>query len=456
MDNSGWHKMNNVKKILIAIATLLPMYTQAIESVSVSIPDVTWKFEVKYGLLSQEPARLLPKERVLASKLKPLLTQSHYKNAWQLLQSVNTATASPALAQAKGQVALQLTHYNEAINAFNHALTSRPDLLGSHRGIAASYLKIDNVESAIKHLSKAIQLGDKDPSLFAQVAYIHMQQNRPAAAVAGFRQALFLSPTNSNYINGLIWALTETENLSEASALVQQQIDTTPNSATLWLRLGQIQLQQNNTKALASLDMALRLGNKALANEMLTAQLHLNHGSTTRAIALLKRVINSGDKKYTSNVLEAVFLVLQKDQSSAATSLIAAIKKQRNILTKPQKSALLTQEALLLASTSQSKKAVNLLEQAVKADGTNGQALIALGKLLLDKSAFNRAEMYFTRASALTTYKEQALLYNAQIATNQGFYSKAITLLHTVISNNPNRQDLLANIRLLRRLTKAQ
>lgn len=445
--------MKMIKTTLLSIAAVFCIDASAIEQVNVLIPKITWDFEVKYGLLNQEPVRLSSSEQSIANKLKPLLNNAKYADAWQILKSVNTSESSAALAQAKAQIAVQLSNYKEAVKAYHDALNKRPDLLPSHRGLAVSFLKLNQTEKAIEHLSKALQLGDQDSSLFAQLAFLHMQNQQPAAAISGFRQALFYEPYNKSYIEGLIWALSSANNLNEANALIEQQIDKDPKATKLWLRLGQLQLQQGLEKeALASLDMALRLGDKSTANQMLTAQLHLRYGSAIRATELFKLVLQSGDKQYLDAVLDATYVMVNDESNEQSNAMLKNVKKYGKHLTKSQRSKVLTQEAIIFGSKQKPNKAIKLLEKAVKADGTNGQALIALGKLLLENNALDRAELYFTRAQALDLYKEQAMLFNAQIAANMSNYQRAIELLSQVVADNPSRHDIYANIKQLKRL----
>lgn len=176
--------------------TLLFICTSAASSsahVDIAITKPSWDFEIKYGLLSQDAAKLTANEQTIATTIKPLLAKSDYNGAWQAVKHLEINTLSPALAQAVGQIALQVKQLAHAERAFRHALSKRPDLLPSHRALAAIYLKLEDNQKAAKYLASALTLGDQDASLFAQLAYLHMQQAQPYAAIAGFRQALFFT-----------------------------------------------------------------------------------------------------------------------------------------------------------------------------------------------------------------------------------------------------------------------
>ncbi|ATD00692.1 tetratricopeptide repeat protein [Pseudoalteromonas spongiae] len=440
--------------------TLLFICTSAASSsahVDIAITKPSWDFEIKYGLLSQDAAKLTANEQTIATTIKPLLAKSDYNGAWQAVKHLEINTLSPALAQAVGQIALQVKQLAHAERAFRHALSKRPDLLPSHRALAAIYLKLEDNQKAAKYLASALTLGDQDASLFAQLAYLHMQQAQPYAAIAGFRQALFLQPDSLDYKKGLLWALTQAGDVNEATVLLNQLIENTPNEADLWLHLSQIQLQQGKEKnALASIEVARRLGNNNPTNLLLIAQLHLNHGSSDAAVKLLTEIINKDDPAHLTQIVNALTVLINQNNVSQAQVLASVLEKHSTKLNFKHQSMLLTYLALLAERNGKTKTAEQYLTRAIETDASNGKALLQLGQLYQHKKQLSQANNYYVRASSLDNYKEQAWLFSAQIAIDQGQYERAITLLNNAYRENPTRRDLLANIKQLERLKRVQ
>lgn len=425
-------------------------------SIEVEVPKQAWQFEIKYGLLSQEKARLAVSEKDISKQLKPMLNQGQYQQAWQVVKDIDTSQSSAALAQVKGQIAYQVNDYQAAIPAFEDALTKRPDLIASHRGLAGIYLKQSNQKSALKHLTQAIVLGDQDASIFAQMGYLHMQNEQAYAAIAGFRQALFLAPDREDYKRGLLWALTQSGDVQESLHLLSQMIEQTPDDASLWLQLSQIQLLQGDeTKALSSLDVARRLGDTATNNLMLSAQLHLNHGSAQQAIFLLKQVLKADSQQYKEPIIAVLSVLVNKGDMHHAQQLSSALNKYKNKLDHKAQSQLLTYQGVLAHDNNKLKQAEQLFQQAINKDAANGNAMLKLGLLLQAQQKYSRADSYFVRASSFAPYQEMAWLSIAQIAIEQGSYERAISFLNKAYKANPARRDLIANIKQLERLQRA-
>ncbi len=446
-------------KILFSSLLLLGSITSqtlAHQQVSIVMPQQSWQFELRYGVLQQDKARLSSNEQAIAERIKPLLMAKDYRGAWDEVKSYPVNSASAALAQAIGQIAMQLSHDDAAIEAFNAALKKRPDLLPSYRALGAIYLKQDKKAQAVEMLTKALQLGDQDASLFAQIAYLHMQQNQAYAAVAGFRQALFLAPNHADYKKGLLWALTQAGDTSEARMLLNQLIEENPNDDALWLHLSQIQLQRSEQKeALASLEIAARLGNESISNQILTAQLHLTYGDENKAVTLLKKALAQGAKPYYGQMIEAVSLLVSEGFTKKAGQLASALEKQSNELSSIQQSELLTFQGALAQENGNTKKAQQYYTSAISAHAGNGRAMLELGQLLQRQKQYAIANSFYTRAATLAPYKEQAWLLSAQIAIDKGDFDKAIALLNKAYQQNQSRRDLLGNIKQLERLKRA-
>lgn len=436
---------------ILLVLTSLSLASQD-NQVEISIPPPTWNFEIKYGLLNREKPKLFSHEQDIALGLRPLIQAEKYQQAWRLVTDIDPKDASPALLQAKGQIAMQLKNTNEAIEAFTLALDKKPDLLSSHRTLAAIYIQKNTPNLARKHLSHAIQLGDQDPSLFAQLAYLHMQENESYSAIAGFRQALFLAPSNTHYKQGLLWALTESGDTIAASALLKEMIVKTPDNPTLWLQLAKIALSLHNEKdALASMEIALRLGQQSTSNLILCAQLHIRHGSSQQAARLLGIAVNQGGDQYEA-IIDALNVLASRDPGAMTHTLIKVLEQHQSRFSATTHSQFLTIKGSLL---NQNSRAISLYKKAISLDPTNGSALIKVGHLLVEQNKLDQADMYFSRAASMEKYREQAWLSSAQIAISQGNFSRALSLLKTASKHNPHRADLKKNIQQIEQLNEA-
>lgn len=445
-------KLNLIKSALAAIVYVVSSVTQAqANQVSVTLDPPAWAFKADTVIIPNHEARLAPQEQSLAEQLKPLLAKADYQGAANVLESYKNITKSAALWQLTGQVYVALEQYPKAEGALLTALKQAPGLSRSHRSLAVIHLQQKNYNKAHFHIGQAIALGHHDAQLFGQLAYINMQNQQPWAAVSGYQRALLLEPNNQQWQQGLMASLIQSQQFSAAHALVMDLIAEDETNANLWLRRGQIALNlQQFEQALSSFEMALRLGDTQVGNRLLTAQLHIQHGSVARASLLLKDVLRQDALQFSQ--LHSTFAwLLQHQHYDQAEQLLATIANV-SALSVFDQSRYYAFKGQLASEKDSAKHALKWYEKSLSLDGNNGDVLLALAEHFSKRNAYSRAELYYIRAAVIGDVKEQALLGHAQLEINQQDYASAIVLLNKVLAHNPNRLDLKQNIAILQRL----
>ncbi len=287
------------------------------------------------------------------------------------------------------------------------------------------------------------------------MAYVNLQSEKFFAAIAGYQQALFLQPDQSQWQQGLAYALTQSGQLSAAQALTDDMLKAAPDNTELWLIRSQIALQQQHPeKGLASLEAALRLGNRDPANRLLAAQLHLTSGSPARAVDLLMANLQHWQPTDTATVKtleQASNWLASRAQWHSLKRLIKAADKNPKLKTLP---TLAVPKAQMLAANKKSHRARTLLTRTLQQNPSQGEALLLLADLQQQAGAMERAVLSLQRAQVLPAYRERALLAQAQLEIDRKAYAAALPLLREALKLNPERHDLTANIRALQKLSE--
>lgn len=464
----------------ISASYAAPLQSGAAESKTLKINSIqikqlppVWTLPAGNNPLLQRDAKLLPAEQTLARKLRPLLDQKNYAAALTAIEAISHAdykpepilSLSPALLQVKGQIHVSLSEYEKAKQAFHSAIEQLPDFIRAHKNLAVIYIKQKNYQTARKHLIKTITLGEGDAQLFGYLAYINLQLSTPWSAIAGYKQALLLEPENAQWQQGLLYSLISAKNNHSAKAMLNEMLQKTPNDQRLWLQRSRISLDDNSPlDALTSMEMALRLGNNEADNLIATAQLHLNHGSVSRAAELMALLLTQwqnnslqlNDKNNEQfDAIESViaWLIYDKHWPEAKLLLNHANKYAKSI-SSLQQSQLKIHQASLPGNSI--KNITQLYEQAITLAPTNGHALMALAEHYQQQNDYTQAQLLFVRAASLNEFSERAYIGHAQVYIEQKNYSQAATLLRKALKLNPTRQDLVQNIRLLDRLNTNQ
>ncbi|WP_397472071.1 tetratricopeptide repeat protein, partial [Rheinheimera sp.] len=208
-------------------------------TLQVTLDDPVWQVMLNNNAIAQRTAAILPNEQSFARQLQPLLQQKNYQAIAELFRQRPLADDSTALQVLRGQVLLSLNRYDEAAKALQAALGKQPDLALAHQALSLVRMQQQQYALARPHLVAAINLGVADAQVYGQLAYINLKTAQPASAVAGYQQALLLEPDNSQWQQGLLYALIQSQAWSQAQAMLEQLLQQQPDNKALWLQRSQ-------------------------------------------------------------------------------------------------------------------------------------------------------------------------------------------------------------------------
>ncbi len=452
------------KRFLLCVS-LLVFTGYARAEIHLQMADPDWHFLVSNVSAGQTEAQLEPGERGFAQDIQPLLAAQNYEGVLQAFAKRPIENDSAALRQLRGQVLLAQKQYAQAAQALKAALELMPDLALAHRSLSMVYMLQKNYSGARSHLQKSIELGVADAQVYGQLAFVNLQMGQGASAIAGYQQALFLEADNAQWQQGLLYALTESNALDQAQALVDEMLQADPDSVELWLLRSQIALQADKPRqALSSLEVALSLGERGPDNLAIAAQLHLQQGSQLRAVELLSQNLAGLNRDNGAAMLDTLdqviaWLTYQKNWSAAElllTNIDKVARQQPDQIPAFFKARFDVYRAQLALNRGDVKRVKHWLTQALNADPSHGDALLALGEYYVSRNQPDAALMYFIRAEALPAFKERALLRRAQLEIDRKSYAAALGILRKVVQLNPGRADIIANVRSLENLVRNQ
>ncbi|MGS0497944.1 tetratricopeptide repeat protein [Pseudoalteromonas mariniglutinosa] len=443
----------------------LTLYINASQAAPLSVKlqpsDPHWQLLINNNLLSPTDIKIEPNERSFAQQVKPLLEQGNYQSVANLFKQRELNNDSPALQLLRGQVLLTLKQFKEAELALKASLSTIPDLVKAHQGLSLLYMQQGSYKQAQPHLTRCIELGQADAQVYAQLAYIHVQAEQPWSAIAAYRQALMLEPQQTQYQQGLLFSLISAGDLSQAQVLLKELLNASPENSELWLQRAQIALQQNNNKqALASIEVALKLAPTNANNQLLSAQLHLTQGSYSRSVDLLNKALANTESAHldeaTAVSMQTLNWLIAQQKWAQAKQLIAKLTPFSNKLSKQSQAELSVYSAQLAIEQGNLKQATKRLNKALAIDPNLGDALLSLATIYQQQNQLTQARLMYVRAQALPDFQLSAWLGLAQIEIDSKNYKQALNQLKKAFNANPQRQDLLTNIRALEGLIQRE
>jgi tetratricopeptide (TPR) repeat protein len=361
-------------------------------------------------------------------------------------------TISASILYVIGHSYFSLQRYRPAEIAFRLVLDALPNHVRAHESLAMLYLQTERFADARAHLAQALALGRNTAHVHSALGYLEQKTHRYSAAADAFQKALVLAPDDRNAQRGLLHALTETREHGKARALVEQLLRQDSGDSALWLYRATITLAAGErAAALASLETALRLGDDSPANRATCIVLHIESGNIARAVELLR---GSSIELEFSLVDRALGWLENANQWEDFRVLLASV--DRAALGGAEQSRLSTRRASLALRDGNPRAASAALQEALTADPSNAQALLALGRLYRSERDYGRADLLLQRAGAYADTREAALMGRAELAIEREDFDGALTLLRDVAAANPTYADVrrsidsLENVLLLR------
>lgn len=280
-----------------------------------------------------------------------------------------------------------------------------------------------------------------------------MQTDDAWSAIGAFQQALMLNPKNTSLRFGLLSALIKTKQTNSAINLIESLLQAEPDNGSLWLQRANLAMSINDTDmALSSLETAIRLGDTKASNYIIAAQLHMQKHNYARVKTLLE-----SDVAFSQEQITALLpLLSQESQWTLLASLLKKYKPQLDTLTGIKKSRYHLYQAQLAKVNGQSEQEKQALTMALKADPTNGQALMTLGNIYRLAQNYTAAEQYYGRATALESVKRNAFLGLSQTFLDQQNYDAALDSLVSLSKLDPHNKEILQNIATIKRILVAQ
>ncbi len=445
-------------KRLAAILLLAWAPLCAAEDLDVKLPEPKWALGAIGPVLGQREAPLQPSR--LALELTPLIKAEKYREAVALVEKRVSLSGpnpfrelDPALLLLIGQIYMRVDAYDKADTYLEGALRKLPDFVRAHQALGVAYIFQKRYKEALAQISEAVALGGANAELLGYLGYLDHELGNDWGAGAAYEQALMLDGGNAAWQQGLLFSLVSTHRYDSALSFIDHLLENDFGDKDLWLYRAKAALgAKDDAEALTSLEVAIELGESDKDNLHACALLHLQLGSTARAVELLKKSYAQGlDFRYLD---ETLAWLIREQRWDYAAQLVAAVAPKASELGPVDKSAFLSRRAALAVHDGKTSTAIGLLEQAVKIDPANSTALLELATLYAQQHEYVRAELYYERAGAFDDVKEQALLGHAQMAIDRADYAAALDLLRAASKADPNRGDLRRNIEILESLVE--
>ena len=414
----------------------------------VNDPEWRKRFLGSYGFLSGAEPDIRPSELELLREVIELI-KVNPRAAQAMLAQQTGPDSSAALDFILANLEFQAGELDAAAGHYESALEKFPDFRRAHKNLGLLRVQKSDFGGALVHLSRALELGDRDGRNYGLIGYAYINQENYLAAEVAYRSAILQQPDTKDWKLGLARSLLAMQRYKEAIALFDALLADYPEDATLWMLQANafVGLDQP-MKAAVNLETVRLLGKAQPSSLELLGDIYMNARMPALATSAYLEVVESdqGTSQYESAYRAAQLLVRSAAHEEASKVLASIDKRYGKNLTQDQELEVLTLKAKVARARGKDKTAAKLLESIVERDGTRGDALLELAAYHEGKGDRERAILMIERAENLDAFEYQALLDHAQLMVSSKDYEKAVELLRRAlrIKREPRVEQYLA------------
>jgi tetratricopeptide (TPR) repeat protein len=416
------------------------------------VHDPEWqeRFLGSYGFLSGAEPKISDAELLVLRDVLELM-KTDPAAASVMLQSQLTGTSSASFDFILANLKFQSQELDEAAVHYERAIEKFPDFRRAHKNLGLLRVQQGDFPKGAEHLSRALELGDRDGRTYGLIGYCYINLESYLAAEQAYRNAILDEPEVRDWQLGLARSLLATEEFKEAAALFEKLIAETPDDPTLWMLQANAYVGLEQPLAAAvNLEAVRAMGKAQPSSLVLLGDIYMNAGMYDLAKGAYLDVIRSdqGATQFSTAYRAADLLVRTRSYDEAREILASIDKRYAPQLSEDDQLKVLTLKAKVERADGRKGEAAELLESIVARDGTRGDALIELASYYHGEGETERALLAIERAQNLDDYEYQALLTHAQFRVSAREYGQAAQLLRRAlqIKSEPRVERFLARV----------
>ncbi len=428
------------------MAVLLPLTGGAMEQEQAAMwqdPVFQKQFLGTYGVQAEIEPRVTTVEREQMEKLLKVIATDLTAAREQLIKLAKPE-ASAVFDFTLGNVYFQQDQLDLAAAAYRQAVAKFPSFQRAHKNLAIISVRQGDFPQAIKSFTRMIELGGGDGLSYGLLGYAYLATSDFVSAESAYRNAILLQPDHLDWRLGLARSLFRQQKFSDAASLCGELIQRQPDRTDFWLLQANafIGLKEAR-KAAENYEFVIRLGGATADILNTLGDIYVNEGTLDLAGQTYRQALAAKPDQDLKRPLRNVEVLAARSATREARALIEAIQQTAaDRLGEEEKKKLLKLEARLAVAEGKGGEAATVLEEIVKLDPLDGEALLLLGQHYARNGEIAQAGFYYERAESLEKYEADAKLRRAQLLVSQSKFSDAIPLLKRVQELKP--QDAVA------------
>lgn len=415
------------------------------------------QFVAYYGINAEVEPRITPEEVAILEKVRPLMGDDLPK-AEGTLKSRMKPDCSAILDFTLGGIQFQQDKMADALGNYQKAVAKFPSFRRAWRNLGLIYVRDGRHGDAISAFTRMIELGGGDAYSYGLLGFAYAAKKDYQAAEAAYRNALLLQPENTEWRLGITRCVFKQQKFEDAVTLLEVLIGRYPEKVDFWLLQAQAYLgMKQPLKAAVNLEAVDRLG-KATADSLHTlGNIYVSENLMDLAARSYQRAIDVDAKQPFARPLQSAELLAARGALTQARQVATHIREvwDKQLGEVDRRKLLKLEARLSMAEGAGSAETAGVLEEIVKLDPLDGEALMLLGQHYSGQNEPDRAIFYYERAESLDAFEVRAKIRHAQALVGMGRYAEAVPLLRRAQEIKP-LDDIARYLEQVERIAKTR
>ncbi|HEX2851965.1 MAG TPA: tetratricopeptide repeat protein [Opitutaceae bacterium] len=400
-------------------------------------------------LKEREPA-MTEEEYALYEKVVTMLT-TNPAFALKMLEAMmnDKEPPSPAFEFILGNACYAAGQIERAEKSYRSAVKRYPNFVRAWNNLGLLCYTSNRFADAIPCLSKAVVLGDRDPSTFGLLGFCLEKEGNVVSAEMAYMQALSGDPANPDWKEGLLRIYIEGKQFGRAENLIAKLVQERPAEKRFWLtRAGVALAQGRKIEAVVLLETSVGIGVAGADELLLLGDLYAEQNLAVEAVAAYQKALGSERDRGEQRLLRFAHILIAAGELTEAEQTLAALKTE---LTPHGRLALLQGRADLLIARKRWAEARTEAETLLQLAPLNGRALLTVGRTYAEEHDVPRAMIAFEAACQIPESTYRACLELAAFELKNRRYAKSVSYLEKALGIHKTEavEDYLARVRTL-------
>ncbi len=336
----------------------------------------------------------------------------------------------------RGETLLALKRYDDALNAYNRALTIRPEYAEAWQGQGDALLELEEYEEALEAYDKAIQIQPDYLEAWNGRGQALDRLERYEEAIASFDSTLNLRPDNLDAWNGRGNAQLKSQQYSAAIASFDKVIELQPDSALTWKRRGwALHNLRRYEEAVESYDKAIEFKPDAAQSWYQRGNALINLEEYEKAVESYDKAVQFQPDFYQAWYSRGNALNQLRDYEEAVASFGRAVKLQ------PNRAEAWYSQGWALHQMNRYEEAFAAYSKAIEFRQNDAQAWYNRGNVLYNLQRYQDAIASYNRAFALRSDYYEAYYSRGNALFNLERYSEAIDSFDKALRYKPDYRE---------------